>query len=104
MKKYKKSTAKADLIDICEILKLKEELGQLGEKYAKAMNCGVLTESGKNQTLNINVGPIPDDPENESHVSINSQGHIKINGNIDKSSSDILLNVEGGLKCDGMRP
>ncbi|WP_448548543.1 proline--tRNA ligase [Thalassotalea fusca] len=26
---------------------------QLGEKYAKAMNCGVLTESGKNQTLTM---------------------------------------------------
>ena len=38
MKKYKKSksTAKADLIDICEILKLKEEMGKLGEKYAEA--------------------------------------------------------------------
>ncbi|MDO6428470.1 proline--tRNA ligase [Thalassotalea sp. 1_MG-2023] len=26
---------------------------QLGNKYAKAMNCGVLTESGKNQTLTM---------------------------------------------------
>lgn len=26
---------------------------QLGEKYAQAMNCGVLTESGKNQTLTM---------------------------------------------------
>ena len=26
---------------------------QLGEKYAKAMNCGVLTEAGKNQTLTM---------------------------------------------------
>jgi len=26
---------------------------QLGDKYAKAMNCGVLTESGKNQTLTM---------------------------------------------------
>ena len=26
---------------------------QLGEKYAKAMNCGVLTESGKNKTLTM---------------------------------------------------
>lgn len=26
---------------------------QLGEKYAKAMSCGVLTESGKNQTLTM---------------------------------------------------
>jgi len=26
---------------------------QLGEKYAEAMNCGVLTESGKNQTLTM---------------------------------------------------
>ncbi len=36
MKKYKKSTAKADLIKISETLKLAEELGQLGEKYAEA--------------------------------------------------------------------
>jgi hypothetical protein len=34
MKKYKKSTAKADLIDICEVLKIKEDMGKLGEKYA----------------------------------------------------------------------
>ncbi|AWL12590.1 Proline--tRNA ligase [Saliniradius amylolyticus] len=26
---------------------------QLGDKYSKAMNCGVLTESGKHQTLNM---------------------------------------------------
>jgi hypothetical protein len=36
MKKYKKSTAKADLIEICEILKIKENMGKLGEKYAEA--------------------------------------------------------------------
>jgi len=36
MKKYKKSTAKIELIDICEILKIKEDMGKLGEKYAEA--------------------------------------------------------------------
>jgi len=36
MKRYKKSTAKIELIDICEILKIKEDMGKLGEKYAEA--------------------------------------------------------------------
>jgi hypothetical protein len=36
MKKFKTSPAKAELIEICETLKLAEELGKLGERYKDA--------------------------------------------------------------------